>query len=693
MIDILERIDFLFDQFVLSPVFILFSQRNNKTFLKLISLKSKGFLGITKNSCDNNNSVGIMDTLEILKENINNDVLSKSDYEKLYKLDNKKVIEVINEFIDRCKPSKVSVITDSEEDIRYVREKCIEIAEERKLDREGHTVHFDGFYSMEDHDQARDKENTRILVPEGEYESPWINTINREEGLNEIFDILDGCMEGHECLIRFFCLGPKDSKFSILALQITDSFYVAHSEDLLYRKGYEEFKKMGDPENFFYFVHSSGKLTGDPPTTKDLDNRRIYVDLEEDRVLSVNNQYAGNSLGLKKLALRLAINRASKENWLAEHFFILGVHPKDRERVSYFCGAYPSGCGKTSTAMLPDQTIIGDDIAYLRQWDDGYAHAANIESGVFGIIRDVNKKDDPVIYDTITTPREVIFSNVLVNDGEPYWLGMGKDIPEEGFNFSGEWYRGKTDKNGVEIPLAHPNARYTVRIEELENADPNLHNPEGVPLHAIFFGGRDSDTMLPILESLNWEHGIFFGASIESETTSQTIGKTGVRKASPMANLDFIVIPLSEYLRNYREFGKSLEHPPKIFSTNYFLKDEHGEYLNGMLDKIVWVMWAEKRSHGELDAIKTPIGYLPKYRDLKEMFKLYLDKDYNKEEYEKQFSIRVDYLLEKIDRIEELYKKEKKMPEFFWDSLNGQKKALKNMKEEFGQSKIKPTEL
>ncbi|TFF63407.1 MAG: phosphoenolpyruvate carboxykinase (GTP), partial [Promethearchaeota archaeon] len=603
-----------------------------------------------------------MDSLKVLRDNINPDILSQSDYEKLYYLNNRKLIDVVNEFINLCKPSKVTVITDSEEDISYVREKCIQIGEEKKLEREGHTVHYDAFYSMSDHDQARDKENTRTLVPKGEYASPWINTIDREEGLDEVLDIMDGCMEGHECLIRFFCLGPKNSKFSILALQITDSFYVAHSEDLLYRKGYEEFKNLNGSDDFFYFIHSSGTLTGDPPTTKNLDKRRIYVDLEEDRVLSVNNQYAGNSLGLKKLALRLAINKATKENWLAEHFFILGVHPKDKKRVSYFCGAYPSGCGKTSTAMLPDQTIIGDDIAYLRQWEDGYAHAANIESGVFGIIRDVNPEDDPLIYKTITTPREVIFSNILVHERLPYWLGMGIETPDEGFNFSGKWYKGKTDKYGKEIPLAHPNARYTVRIEELDNADPNLHNPEGVPLHGIFYGGRDSDTMPPVLESLDWEHGIFYGASIESETTAQTLGKTGVRKASPMAILDFIVVPLSRYLRNYQEFGESLEHLPKIFATNYFLKDENGNYLNGMLDKMVWVMWAEKRSHGDIDAIKTPIGYLPKYQDLKELFQAYLNKEYQREDYEKQFSIRISQLLGKLDRMEKLYQKEKAMP-------------------------------
>jgi len=455
-------------------------------------------------------------------------ILTENDYNKLLALNNDNVLKIVHEFTKLCKPKKLTVIDDSKKDIFYVRERAKQLNEEIELKLKGHTVHYDGFFNMDYHDQARDKEHTQVLVPKGEYASPWLNTMERKKGLNEILDIMDGCMEGHECLVRFFCLGPTDSKFSILALQLTDSFYVGHSEDILYRQGYEEFKEAGNTEDFFYLIHSSGELTGDPPITKNLEKRRIYVDLKEDRVLSVNNQYAGNSLGLKKLALRLAINKANNEDWLTEHYFILGVHPKHNNRVTYFTGAFPSACGKTSTAMLPGQTIVGDDIAYLRKGEDGYTHAANIESGIFGIIKDVNPEDDPVIYNALTTPRELIFSNVLINDGSPYWLGMGKETPNKGFNYSGEWHKGKKDEKGNPIPLAHPNARYTIRIDDLSNADPNLENPDGVPIKGIFYGGRDSDTNVPVLESLDWEHGIFLGATIESETTSATLGKTGV---------------------------------------------------------------------------------------------------------------------------------------------------------------------
>jgi phosphoenolpyruvate carboxykinase (GTP) len=619
------------------------------------------------------------------------EVIDKDNLEKLTALNNEYVLKIVNEFVTLCKPSKVTVITDSKNDIEYVRNMAIQLDEEEKLDLEGHTVHYDGFFTMRNHDQARDKENTQVLMAKDEQDSyPWINTMERERGLEEILAIMDGCMKNHECVIRFFCLGPKSSNFSILALQLTDSFYVAHSEDILYRAGYEEFKKLNGSDEFFYFIHSSGELTGDPPVTKNIDKRRVYIDLKEGRVLSVNNQYAGNSLGLKKLALRLAIYKANNEDWLTEHYFIMGVHPKGKSRSSFFCGAFPSACGKTSTAMLPGQTIVGDDIAYLRVWEDGYAHSVNIEKGIFGIIKDVNAKDDPVIFEALTTPRETIFSNVLIKEGTPYWIGDGRLTPNDGINFSGNWYKGKKDKEGKEIPHAHPNARYTIGIEELENADPNLHNQDGVPVHGILYGGRDSDTMPPVVESVDWEHGVFLGASIESETTSATLGAEGVRMQQPMANLDFMVVSLGKYLKNHQEFGKKLKYPPIVFATNYFLKNKEGKYLNGILDKLCWLIWAEGRIHNNFKAIKTPIGYIPHYIDLKTLFKQYLDKDYKEEEYIEQFSIRTMKLLEKLDRIEAMYKKEKELPKFFWNILKNQKDQLKSLKNEFLQENISP---
>ena len=612
------------------------------------------------------------------------EILDKKNLEKLKALNNTHILRIVQDFITLCKPSKVTVITDIFEDIEYCRQKAIEVGEETELETEGHTIHFDGFY-----DQARDKEKTKVLIPKGEYASPWINTADRDEGLKEILNIMDGVMSGKECLVRFFCLGPKDSKFTICALQLTDSFYVAHSEDLLYRTGYEEFKKLNGSRNFFYFIHSAGELDG--YVSKNVSKRRIYIDLLENRVLTVNNQYAGNSLGLKKLALRLAINKSNNEDWLAEHYFILGIRPIGKDRISYFCGAFPSACGKTSTAMLSGQLIIGDDIAYLRKWDDGYAHTVNIEKGIFGIIKDVSSKNDPVIYDALTTPREAIFSNILVKDGKPYWIGMGKKIPRKGINFSGNWQDGKKDEKKDSIPYAHPNARYTLRINELSNADPKLEDLNGVPVRGIFYGGRDSDTLPPILESLNWEHGIFIGASIESETTSATLGTVGVRKANPMANLDFLVIPLGKYLKNHQKFGNSLEFCPKVFATNYFLKKD-GKYLNGMLDKKIWLIWAEGRTHNDFDAIKTPIGLIPKFADLNHLFDIELNKIYTENDYLEQFKIRVSNLFNKLDRVEKMFRAEKNIPYFFWNIVNQQRSNLLELKESYIEDEISPLE-
>lgn len=615
--------------------------------------------------------------------NIDRNVLDEHNLKKLEAVNNAHVMKIVEEYVNLCKPSKVTVITDSMEDINYVRQLALGTGEERTLEMKGHTLHYDGYS-----DQARDKANTSVLVTPDMKMSKVINTKPREDALKEVYGIMEGIMKGKEALVRFFCLGPLNSKFSIAALQITDSSYVAHSEDLLYRTGYDFFKTLNGSKDFFSFIHSAGDVD-ERGNSKNIDKRRVYIDLQDNRVFTVNNQYAGNSLGLKKLALRLAINKANKENWLTEHMFIMGAKPKGKNRITYFTGAFPSACGKTSTAMIPGQTIVGDDIAYLRMGDDGFAYAVNIEQGIFGIIEDVNPVDDPLIYDVLTSPRELIFSNILVNDGKPYWLGMGSDIPDEGYNFSGEWKKGNTDRDGKEILPAHKNARYTIRLSELENVDPKLNDPDGVQFSGVIYGGRDSDTSVPVFQSLDWGHGVFIGASLESETTAATLGKSGVRNFSPMANLDFLVVPLGRYIKNHLEFGKKLKKTPLVFSTNYFLK-ENGKFLNEKVDKKVWVMWMEGRIHNEYDAIETPIGLIPKYEDIKNLFKDIFNREYTRADYTAQFSIRVKNFLEKIERIEKIYKDEDEVPQEFFDNMKRLRERLLDAQKIKGKDVIPP---
>lgn len=607
------------------------------------------------------------------------DKLGKENYGKLEALKNARLMEFASKYVELFNPDSVFVRTDSKEDAAYIRKRAIELGEEKELAIKGHTIHFDGYF-----DQARDKENTKYLLRPDEVLGSDIKSVDREEGLEEIYNLFKNSMKGKEMYICFYCLGPTGSDFSISAVQITDSCYVAHSEGMLYRSGYEQFKKLNGSGNFFRAVHSAGELQG--AVSKNVDKRRVYIDLENEMVFSVNTQYAGNTVGLKKLSMRLAIRRASEEGWLTEHMFIMGVYGPDKKRITYFTGSFPSACGKTATAMLEGEKIVGDDIAYLRNID-GKIKTVNVEKGIFGIIQDVSRQNDPTIFEALTTPGEVIFSNILMNEKNiTRWLGDGREEPKKGVNFSGEWMPGKKGPDEKAVPYAHKNARYTIRLDALENCDDNLENPDGVEVGGIIYGGRDSDTSAPVAQSFDWTHGIIAqAAAIESETTAATLGQEGVRKFNLMANLDFLSIPIGRYIQNNLDIVEGIKNPPIVFHVNYFLKGKDGKFLNGIKDKHVWAKWMELRVHDNVSAIKTPIGYIPKHEDLKKLFKEVLGKDYTREDYNEQFKTRVPELLAKIDRIKNIYHtKVFDTPHILMKTLDDQKKRLEECRKKHG---------
>jgi phosphoenolpyruvate carboxykinase (GTP) len=580
--------------------------------------------------------------------------LSSTSRSKLEHLNNSKLNAFIAEYIELCEPDSVYVCDDSDADAEYVRQKALEKGEEKLLAKKGQTIHYDG-----PHDQGRDKDNTLLLVKKEELVAMGnLNCREQTEGLAEVKKIAQGIMRGKEMVVKLFCECPPMSPFSIGCAQITDSYYVAHAEDILYRRGYEHFLKMADKNDFFQFVHSAGQLD-ERGCSKNLNQRRIYMDLENYSVFTLNNQYAGNSVGLKKLSMRLAINKSGREGWLCEHMFIMGCQNKEKKRTTYFCGAYPSACGKTATAMLPGETIIGDDIAYLKKLN-GEFRAANVERGIFGIIQDVNEMDDPVIYKVLNEEREMIFSNVLAGpDNNPYWKGMGIPTPQTGTNHSGpNWSEDRVDSKGKKIPLSHGNARYTIRLDYLSNLDPHWNDRQGIQVGGIIYGGRDSDTSVPVEESLNWQDGIIMKAcTLESETTSATLGAEGVRAPQPMANMDFISYPVGRYVQNNLDFINGVNHHVPIFATNYFLKTPDGKYCSHKLAKKVWLHWAEQRVHQEVGALETPTGLIPHYEDLKRLFKNIFNEDYTREEYEYQFSFRCQAWLAKLDRSIVFFKK------------------------------------
>ncbi len=613
--------------------------------------------------------------------------LGEENYKKLRKIKNKRLYDFVVTYIELMNPRSIFVCSDSDLDRDYIRKRAIERKEEIPLKTPGHTLHFDGYY-----DQARDKKNTKFLVSKGMDLGPNINQIDREIGEREIHEIMKNIMKGHEMYILFLSLGPTNSEFTIPCVQITDSPYVAHSEQILYRTAYDEFVKLGEEADFFRFVHSEGELD-ENFVSKNIEKRRIYIDTEENIVYSTNTQYGGNTIGLKKPAFRLAINKGANEGWLTEHMFIMGVSGPNN-RITYLLGAYPSMCGKTSTAMVVGERIVGDDIAMIRNID-GEARAVNTEKGIFGIIGGINEKTNPILWKALNSKGEIIFSNVLLTeDGDVFWNGKSEKIPERGRNHSGEWFLGKRDKDGNKIPPSHKNARCTLELTLLENLDPRYNDPDGVPVGGIIYGGRDPDTSVPVEESFDWVHGIITkGASLESETTAATLGKEGVRKFQPMAILDFLSIPIGRYIKHNINFGENLKKKPKIFGVNYFLKDKEGNYLNDILDKKVWLKWMELRIHNDVTGIKTPTGLIPAYEDLKRLFKEVLNKDYSKDDYIEQFTVRVPENLRKIDRIVEIYKdKVPDTPDILFKILEEQKSRLIEAREKFGDY-INPFEL
>jgi phosphoenolpyruvate carboxykinase (GTP) len=608
--------------------------------------------------------------------------MSQASFRKLIALENEKLFDFVGEYIELCQPDSVYMCDDSDADAEYLRTKALELGEETPLARQGHTIHYDGY-----DDQGRAPGATKNLVSKEDL--PLMKSLlamDREVGLPEVREILKGIMQGNEAIVKLSCEGPILSPFSIGCVQISDSFYVCHSEEILYRRGYEHFLKMEDKDRFFRFAHSAGRLDA-RGCSIDLDKRRIYQDLDDMIVLSANNQYAGNSVGLKKHAMRLAIRLSGKEGWLCEHMFIMAVQNEKKSRATYFCGAFPSACGKTATAMLPGEKIVGDDIAYFRNIN-GEFRAVNVERGIFGIIKDVNAEDDPVIFRTLQTPgREIIFSNVLIGpDNLPYWLGMGVDEPKTGKNHSGDWHEGKRDSEGNVILHAHGNARYTIRLGYLENIDLAYKAKNGIPVEGIIYGGRNSGTTAPIEESPDWESGIILKAcTLESETTSATIGEEGVRAPQPMANLDFISYPIGQYFMNNIRFVEGIKKVPRIYTVNYFLKDNDGRFLTNKMAKKIWLHWAELRVHGEVDAHRTPLGYIPRYEDLKPMFREYLGEDFPKELYLELFKFRIDRWVAKFTRAIRFYEKTAPdCPERFFSAWKTAIEKLQRAKSKYG---------
>ncbi|MCK5783168.1 MAG: phosphoenolpyruvate carboxykinase (GTP) [Desulfobacterales bacterium] len=637
---------------------------------------------------------GIQSVDDATQEFENN--LDKEHLSRLQKIKNSDILLKIANAIAMCKPDKVFINTGSEEDRAFIRQHALDKGEEASLPMDGHTIHYD----LKD-EQGRIIDRTFYIVNEGEHLSSLAKKKLRAEALEEVREKMSGIMQGKTMIVGFYMRGPVGAPVSNPALEITSSAYVMHSAEILYRNAYADFQKEVDKLGYFFCnIHSEGLNR-----LEDLPNARVFMDRSHWTTYSFNCTYAGNTLLMKKGNHRFAVDKAVYEGRgteLSEHMFITGIKgPGDR--VTWCAGAAPSGCGKTTTAMAGN-FYVGDDLAQLWIAEDGTIRSVNPECGIFGIVEDVNWEGDPILMDRLRNPgAEVIWTNVLIDENSvPQWIGNGENPPPvKGKNFQGVWEQGMKDKNGKDIPMSHPNARCTIANTSLKNySEKDGENAEGVATRIFTYSGRDSNTMPPVWVARDSDYGVVIGACIVSEATATEVGASGVKRA-PWANAPFIPGSLGEYMdAQFKFFGSNKiaeDKKPIMAGLNYFLTEESRggsskKLLGEKKDVKVWLGWLERLANRDVGAIETPVGILPKYNDLKDLFKSIIDKDYSEELYIKQFSLYLTNILDRIELQIEAYGKENDIPPRLFEILKEQKKGLLALKDKFGPV-VKPADL
>jgi phosphoenolpyruvate carboxykinase (GTP) len=603
---------------------------------------------------------------------------------KLARIGNTEALLKIANAISMADPDSVFVNTGSGADIQRVREMSIEKGEEAPLAMPDHTIHFD--LAQE---QARIIDRTFYIVNEGEPTSILAKSILRDEAYDYVEKVMSGIAKGKTLLVGFFSRGPIGAPAAIPALEITTSTYVMHSANILYRHAYKQFDQEVERAGLF-FTNVHGEGLNRP---EDLPNARVFMDRSWQTTFSMLCTYAGNTLLLKKGNHRFAVDLATYyrvEDELSEHMFITGMTGPGN-RKTFFAGAAPSGCGKTTTAMVGTD-FIGDDLAQLWIAQDGTLRGINPEVGIFGIVRDVNRESDPYLMECLREEgTEVIWTNVLIDENKvPHWVGNGEESPDRGINFQGEWWEGKTDEKGNPIPLSHPNARCTLSCAAIGNYnEAAAEDPRGVEIKVITYSGRDSDTNPPVWVAKNPDHGVVIGASILSAATATEVGAKGVRR-QPWANEPFIPGPLADYMDAQFLFFNSdkLKTKPAMAGLNYFLthaaRGGQGEGLLGeKRDVKAWLGWLELWVNGDVEAIETPIGFIPKYEDLQVLF-AGIGKEYPKELYDQQFAFYVDNIIARIDLQEEAYRKEGNIPAKLFEIYEEQRTGLEALKARYG---------
>ena len=531
--------------------------------------------------------------------------------------DNKFVLEFVEKYKNLFKPDDVVWVDESKEQHKILVSEAIAEGEVIKLSNSMYPGCL--YHRTAENDVARVEDRTFICTPTQEEAGVTNNWMDPAEAYKKLDAIADGAMKGRTMYVIPFSMGKIGSSFAKYGIELTDSLYVVLNMKIMTRVSSKVYDELEGGDNFVKGIHSKVNL--------DAENRYICQFPQDNTIYSLNSGYGGNVLlGKKCFALRIASYQGWKEGWMAEHMLILGVERPDGD-VKYICAAFPSACGKTNLAMMiPPEGYrakgykiwtVGDDIAWIRK-RNGVFYAVNPENGFFGVAPGTNAKSNPNAL--AMTKRNTIFTNVALDTkhNTVWWEGMGVPAPERAEDWKGNrWKEGLTDADGKPIKGAHPNSRFTVPAKNCPCLSKEFENGRGVPISAFIFGGRRAKLTPLVYEARDWEHGVFMGSIMSSETTAAAAGKVGVVRHDPMAMLPFCGYNMCDYFEHWLSMGARMKNPPKIFNVNWFRTDENGNYIwPGFGDNLRVIDWILRRCDGTVDAQETPIGYMPYPRDI-----------------------------------------------------------------------------
>lgn len=587
---------------------------------------------------------------------------------------NKTVLNWIDEMKAMCNPDKVVWIDGSEEQLEALRAEAVSTGEMIKLNQEKLPGCY--YHRTAENDVARVEDRTFICTPTEEEAGPINNWMAPDEMYAKLKALYKGSMKGRTMYVIPYSMGPVGSPFSKIGIELSDSIYVVLNMAIMTRVGKKVIDQLGDDSDFVKCLHAKKDVNPD--------DRYIVQFPQDSTIWSINSAYGGNVLlGKKCFALRIASYLGLKEGWMAEHMLILGLEKPNGE-VKYICAAFPSACGKTNLAMLiPPEYLkekgykvwtVGDDISWLRIGPDGRLYAINPEAGFFGVAPGTSEKTN--FNALAATKKNTIFTNVAINNDDMtvWWEGLDKNPPENATEWRGNKVNGK-EYTAAGNKLAHPNSRFTAPAVNCPCISKEFENPAGVPISAIVFGGRRAKTAPLVYQARDWQHGVFIGATMASETTAAATGAVGVVRRDPMAMKPFVGYNMADYFGHWLEMGKKMdpEKAPKIFHVNWFRQDDEGHFLwPGFGDNMRVLLWILDRCEGKVDAVESPIGYLPKEIDttgldvsddvMKELLsvdkKIWLEDVDNAREYFAQFGSRLPKeITEELNKLEANLKK------------------------------------